>query len=602
MRQFNLYNKWKGIVSVAIAAPFSALLFSSCSDFLEIEPRDIIVLEQFWNEKSDVDGIVSGCYTALQSDACIKRMITWGEARSENVSPGNAINQDGNLLNVLNENITAKNGYTTWVDFYNVINRCNLVIKYAPDVAAIDPGYTQSELQATIAEMTALRSLCYFYLIRAFRDVPFSREAYTDDDQQLMLPATSFDNVLDSLIYDLESVKNNAVERYPTTTPSYQTGRITKDAINAMLCEMYLWKKDYAQCIQYADQVIASKARITEELRNGTLGSFRGRGTILSTSEAATRVNGYPLVNNMSSSNNFGNAYDVMFAGQDENLSTFEAQQEIIFQLIFSDRPEAENMPNNTGVGLFFRDRENNSISGCLAPSDFIIEDIAKESGRNVYEDKNKKMDARLYINCNPKEKTIVKYVNQGVNVYASSNDPTVSYSPKWAYGNFGSNWIIYRLADIMLLKAEALAQQLRDGSDLETINYNKPIIDKAFSLINAVNKRSVCQTNLVDTLVAGDYQTKSQLETLVMKERQRELMFEGKRWFDLVRQARREGSTTSLTQAALRKVSSGSSLIANKLSKMDAIYWPYNYEELKVNTLLVQNPAFNSGVSDSYK
>ena len=142
----------------------------------------------------------------------------------------------------------------------------------------------------------------------------------------------------------------------------------------------------------------------------------------------------------------------------------------------------------------------------------------------------------------------------------------------------------------------------MREGSDLETINFNRPIIDTAFSLINAVNKRSVCQTTLVDTLVAGDYVTKSQLENLVMKERQRELMFEGKRWYDLVRQARREGATTSLSQAALHKVTTGSSLIANKLTKMDAIYWPYNYEELKVNTLLVQNPAFSSGVSDSYE
>lgn len=587
---------------MAIAVPVAAMLFSSCSDFLEIEPRDVIVLEQFWNEKSDVDGIVAGCYTALQSDPCIRRMIIWGEARSENVSPGTNCNNDGNLLNILNENITAKNAYTTWVDFYSVINRCNTVIKFAPGVAEGDPGYTQSELQATIAEMTALRSLCYFYLIRTFRDVPFTREAYTDDDQQLMLPATSFDNVLDSLIFDLESVKGMAVERYPATTPQYQTGRITKDAIHAMLCEMYLWKKDYANCIHYADLVIASKKKIAEELRNGTLGSSRGRSSSMNSSEALQRTNGFPLVNNMISTNYFGNAFDILYSGDDSY--TEDAQQEIIFQLIFNDRPDANNMPNNSAVSLFFGNGSLNNTSGYLAPSDFIIEDIAKESGRNVFEDKNKKLDARLYINCDPDAKAICKFVSQSISINAQSNNniSASGYTMKWGEKTNGSNWIIYRLADIMLLKAEALAQQLREGSDLETINYNRPIIDNAFTLINAVNKRSVCQTTLVDTLVAGDYVTKTQLETLIMKERHRELMFEGKRWFDLVRQARREGATTTLTQAALRKVTSGSSLIANKLAKMDAIYWPYNYEELKVNTLLMQNPAFGSGVSESYE
>ena len=78
--------------------------------------------------------------------------------------------------------------------------------------------------------------------------------------------------------------------------------------------------------------------------------------------------------------------------------------------------------------------------------------------------------------------------------------------------------------------------------------------------------------------------------------------MFEGKRYFDLVRQARRNASTKDLSTAILRKVTTGGALIANKMSKMDAIYWPYNYEELKVNTSLKQNPAFSSGEDDSYQ
>ena len=169
-------------------------------------------------------------------------------------------------------------------------------------------------------------------------------------------------------------------------------------------------------------------------------------------------------------------------------------------------------------------------------------------------------------------------------------------------YQDNGSNWIIYRLSDIMLLKAEALSQLLRDGSEQEVISYNTPILEQAFNLVNAVNKRSHCQNNLVDTLVAGDYLTKEQMQNLVMRERQRELMFEGKRWYDLVRRSRRDGNTTVLTQAALQKVSTGSALIGNKLTKMDAIYWPYNFDELKVNKNLVQNPAFSSGENESYE
>ena len=240
---------------------------SSCSDFLEIEPLNEIIFEKFWNEKADVDAVIAGCYSGLQEEAVIKRMMVWGEFRSDNIGAGSNVSNDGNLEKILMENIDAKNSYTKWKDFYTVINRCNTVIKYAPGVAAEDPAYTESELQANIAEMVAIRSLCYFYLIRAFRDVPYSTVAYIDEDQPMDLPATKFDDVLDSLITSLEGVKDYAVKRYPVTKPLYQTGRITQDAIHSLLCELYLWKKDYRSCIRYADLVIESKKKIAEENR-----------------------------------------------------------------------------------------------------------------------------------------------------------------------------------------------------------------------------------------------------------------------------------------------------------------------------------------------
>ena len=275
-----------------IVCAFCAICgLSSCTDFLEIKPQNEIILEQFWNEKADVDAIIAGCYSGLQSEAVIKRMMVWGEFRSDNIGPGSNISSDGNLEKVLKENIDAKNSYTNWGGFYTVINRCNTVIKYAPGVAADDPAYTESELQANIAEMVALRSLCYFYLIRAFRDVPFSREAYIDDSQKMDLPATKFDDVLDSLIFDLEGVQNMAIKRYPVTKELYQTGRITQDAIHALLCELYLWKKDYNNCIRYADMVIESKKAIAEENRQKRSSSY-------SNEDMQERFNGFPLVTN----------------------------------------------------------------------------------------------------------------------------------------------------------------------------------------------------------------------------------------------------------------------------------------------------------------
>lgn len=567
-----------------------------CTDFLQIEPQNEIILEKFWTDKNDVHSIITGCYSALQSDANVKRMMVWGEFRSDNIYVGDNISSDGDLEKVLVENIDAKNEYTNWDGFYDVINRCNTVILYAPGVAEKDPAYTQSELKADIAEVTALRSLAYFYLIRTFRDVPYTSQAYIDDSQKMDVPATKFEDVLDSLIYSLESVRDDAVRRYPETTPLYQTGRITKDAINAMLCEMYLWKQDYDNCIKYADLVIESKKEIAEE--NKKLSSNYSSS---SEGDLYELTNGYPLVASQYTGKNFGNAYETIF-GSDDNAR--RNAQEIIFQLVFNDNPQGSGMKANGAINTFYGNAS--SKIGLVAPSEFMLEERdAEVSNRVIFAARNKKMDARLYENFNTDDKYIYKYTSDDITIDATqSNSPKPRYSSRYAKGQNGSNWIIYRLSDIMLLKAEALSQKLREGSDEEINAYNKSILDEAFSLVNAVNKRSVMEplAQLADTLQRNDYNSKQLMEDLVYKERQRELMFEGKRWYDLVRISRRTGNTSDLSLAALRKVQTSSALIENKLSKMDAIYWPYNYEEVKVNSNLVQNPAFDSGEDKSYK
>jgi hypothetical protein len=579
----------KGLALASLLLPSSTLLFTGCSDFLEIKPQNEIIMEDFWKEKKDVDAIVSGCYAALQSDAAIRRMMMWGEFRSENVMAGPDSEKDQNLYNVFKENITPKNYYTTWDVFYNVINRCNTVIKYAPEVAAKDPSYSTSELNATLAEVSAIRDLCYFYLIRTFRDVPYTTEAYVDDDQEMQLPATPFYTVLDNLIADLERVKSDAILRYPETKPAYQTGRITQDAINAMLCEMYLWRQDYQNCIRCADLVIDSKKEQADEKKKKS-------GAMTSTSEQ--RLKGYPLVDNLVSTGIYGNAFNQIFV---EGNS-----KETVFELIFDNDAAGSTMLSNSAAGQWFG---NSQSDGRVAASNAVVEDAALTSSRTIFADCNKKLDARIYENFNSTG-NIAKFVYKAISITASGSDATPGYSNRYNFAKVNnvdtwytsSNWIIYRLSDIMLLKAEAISQLMKDGADTETVTYNIPYRDQAFELVNVVNMRSICKGILSDddTLHVTDYSTKSAMENLVLQERQRELMFEGKRWYDLVRRSLRDGNTKLLCQIVGKRDGPNStlaqSLFGNAVKWEWAIFWPYNYEELTVNKQLKANPAYGSG------
>ena len=552
-----------------------ALGLGSCSDFLEIEPLNDIVLDKFWNEENDVENIVAGCYSGMQNRILIERMIVWGELRSDHLIGGTGVQDNINIQNILKENITANNVYTSWGEFYDIINRCNTVLHYSPLVAERDPNYTETELMATRAEVSAIRDLCYFYLIRTFRDVPYSTQPFLDELQQMAMPATKFDAVLDSLITDLENVKSYAVKTYPVSKTNYQCGRITQDAIHAMLAEMYLWKKDYANSVKYADMVIDAKTqRFQNEIDNagGNSSSYK-------------MFEGYPLIyDSYTTGNIYGKAYGTIFGSG--------ASRESILELIFAD--DNTRLANH---GLSFLYGNQKTSPGIVKPADFITTDVSDASYK-VFCDK---YDTRNYENLykmSASQYGVAKYVCKSGMVSISSTEITSSASPSYPEEYCHANWILYRLTDVMLLKAEALVQMVDGDAKTEA---NDSLLRAAYDIVSVINKRSNCATTYMPITYAN-YSTKSQMENLVFEERARELMFEGKRWYDLVRRSLRDGNTSYLVQQVTRKGSDNASVVQAKLAKMDAIFWPYNLDELKVNPYLVQNPAFGSGDDNSYQ
>lgn len=552
-----------------------ALGLGSCSDFLEIEPLNDIVLDKFWNEENDVENIVAGCYSGMQNRILIERMIVWGELRSDHLIGGTGVQDNINIQNILKENITANNVYTSWGEFYDIINRCNTVLHYSPLVAERDPNYTETELMATRAEVSAIRDLCYFYLIRTFRDVPYSTQPFLDELQQMAMPATKFDAVLDSLITDLENVKSYAVKTYPVSKTNYQCGRITQDAIHAMLAEMYLWKKDYANSVKYADMVIDAKTqRFQDEIDNagGNSSSYK-------------MFEGYPLIyDSYTTGNLYGNAYGTIFGSG--------ASRESILELIFADD---NTLLANHGLSFLYGNQKTSP--GIVKPADFITTDVSDASYK-VFCDK---YDTRNYENLykmSASQCGVAKYVCKSGMVSISSTEITSSASPSYPEEYCHANWILYRLTDVMLLKAEALVQMVDGDAKTEA---NDSLLRAAYDIVSVINKRSNCATTYMPITYAN-YSTKSQMENLVFEERARELMFEGKRWYDLVRRSLRDGNTSYLVQQVTRKGSDNASVVQAKLAKMDAIFWPYNLDELKVNPYLVQNPAFGSGDDNSYQ
>ena len=115
---------------------------------------------------------------------------------------------------------------------------------------------------------------------------------------------------------------------------------------------------------------------------------------------------------------------------------------------------------------------------------------------------------------------------------------------------------------------------------------------------MQVVNRRSIMKDP--DKITANDLlkfpadNTKSNMEEMVIDERQRELLFEGKRWFDLVRRSMRDGNNTYLSQQVANKGLKNASIVQGNLESIfESIFLPCYLEEWKVNKNLWKNPAY---------
>ena len=165
---------------------------------------------------------------------------------------------------------------------------------------------------------------------------------------------------------------------------------------------------------------------------------------------------------------------------------------------------------------------------------------------------------------------TISKYVDEGIRFNLSTGDLQPNQINRTQRQNTTPNWVIYRYTDLLLMKAEALVMMTPEdtviAADPEALAARNRNFLKAFDIVQATYQRALCTgydggyTNATaDTLKFGDYSgSKLAMENLILQERRRELCFEGKRWFDLVRMARRDGNTTdsALVLVNIRKMS----------------------------------------------
>ena len=186
-----------------------ALLSSSCNDWLTLYPQNKVTEEQFWEDMNDLNGVRYAAYRSFASGDMVERILNWGEVRSDNFVHSTYSNSPNwqYYEDIINGRLDTACTFFDWSGVYTTINCCNKVLERGEEVLEKDKQFTRSQWNSIKAEMITLRALNYFYLLRAFSDVPYVTTSIDTDAQVTSIPQTPMLDVLNSLIADVLTIE-----------------------------------------------------------------------------------------------------------------------------------------------------------------------------------------------------------------------------------------------------------------------------------------------------------------------------------------------------------------------------------------------------------
>ena len=211
-----------------------ATVFTGCDDFLDRQPLDTIVAENFYRTADDMERAAFAAYTPLQDLQWTGQAWRITEIPSDNTIPGGT---DPDFTPIDDFTVTAENvsvdGF--WRIRFRLVALANILIAEAPD-AEIDVA----DREGYIAEGRFLRALAYLDLVRIFGDVPLILRP-PSFGQDLDVARTPADTVMAQIVSDLEA----AAEDLPVQREGSSLGRATRGAALALLAKAQLTAGDY---------------------------------------------------------------------------------------------------------------------------------------------------------------------------------------------------------------------------------------------------------------------------------------------------------------------------------------------------------------------
>ena len=503
--------------------------FTACNSFLdEHTPQGVLSDEQV-KTPENAEAMVVSAYAIFTSAEDINSSFSmWNfDVRSDDAYKGGNGTSDGDVFHQLEVQqgvlTTNWNINDMWVRLYNSISRVNSAI------ALLNTTGDDFKMKSQrLAEMKFLRAYAHFLLKRLYKNIPFVVDENLTYQQYNELSNTEYTND-----EGWQVIIDDLMEAYNTLPVTQQDkGRPTKAAAAAFLAKVYLYKA-YRQDDAKSNQITSIDKTDLEKVIEFT------NPTLFANYDLEKDIH-----NNFRPEEQYENGIESIWAIQySRNDGSTYGNLNWSYGLI------PPNIPGATDGGCDFYKPSQNLVNAFHTGDNGLP--LLDNFNQKKYDKATDNADPRLFLTVGMPGLPYMfnkNFMMEETSIWSRSNglygyyvtlkqnvDPALigEYLIKGSYWASSMNRIVFRYADVLLMRAEAYAQ-LGDA-------------DKAIALVNQIRTRAAGSTQMISgyqgsygvKMYVANYKgtyTKEEAIKIVKMERRLELAMESERFFDLVR------------------------------------------------------------------
>jgi starch-binding outer membrane protein, SusD/RagB family len=620
---------------IIISLLATVLLFSGCKELLMPNQENANTDDQMFDDWYEYRSTAMGLYGLQQK--LVEQIFILGELRGDLLSTTE--NADADMIEVFNFDITKENKYASPTNFFKLISASNSFVRV---LQREHPGVTDlsspvDNYDRLYGEALCMRAWAYFNAVRIYGKVPFIHESLTSIDEidNFLNSSESYTDSVD-IVYGRDGYSNDTIYNKPVTlNKQYYDEEMIIDyftqeletkvkevgvnhyienndntwevtiwnihAMNALLGQMYLTRGDLAKAANYFERIIYFQSENYRYQLDNTFSNNNWRNIF---GNIDNREHIYSLWFNKAYQQQNDLQRILEPRGPHEYMLKPTRQAVLYWETIWDDYTMLKNSaePWKTKMllygkpGDFYRGYGVSYAylrNGEMIPTENIREMLTLKSENNFRSASLITEGADTVVwkyswnkNIFDEDANFILYRAAGIHLwlaeiyvywaYEQNKIVQTSTSKALDIVNLGKNYpgqnrrqlgVRGRVGFGGVLIEDVGGTSSVDGMRAENINYvHDPFTNEVLGYIDLTGKFSKLQ----------EY-----LESQIIDERARELAFEGERFYDLMRVAKRRKAPSFLAERVAKKYPEGKrEEIYNKL--MNEKNWYINYFEDK--------------------